>query len=433
MHRKRITLASRASSVLGRVAIVIGLVVALLATVSSPVSAHESQIRDITLPVPLDSVGTRAANGVNWTDTYGAPRGGGRSHEGVDMLGPKLTPLLAAKDGFVSWIRFDNGRGNNLVITDDDGWEYHYIHINNDSPDTDDGLNPIEWAFSERIAAAYLAGQAEGLRVSAGEVVAYMGDSGNAESCCSHLHFEIVTPDGANINPTPSVNAALDRGGVAQIELAPTALGPYGSLSALIDDLYGTLYGRSASDTELAALVASLGSVGFEATLESFISDTSPGAQIDRLYVAFFLRLPDPDGYHYWIDTMASKSDLISIAENFALSQEFEARYGGKDFGDFLDQLYQDVLFREPDAAGKAYWLDKLKNDSKVTRGSIVVFFTEGDELRQTTSQRSEFVALTSLLENRMPSDAEIAAWIGLRAGMPLDAAITQTFLTGVS
>ncbi|MEZ5341180.1 MAG: M23 family metallopeptidase [Acidimicrobiales bacterium] len=52
---------------------------------------------------------------------------------------------------------------------------------------------------------------AKGATVKAGQVVAYLGDSGNAESTGAHLHFEITRPDGTNINPTPSVDAALDR------------------------------------------------------------------------------------------------------------------------------------------------------------------------------------------------------------------------------
>lgn len=404
---------ARRRGLLTRLLITSTLIATMLAFSTSAVSAAE--VRDITLPVPLDSVGSYG-EGVYWSDTYGACRSGcSRSHQGVDMLGPKLTPLLAARDGYVSWMRHDSGRGNNLVITDDEGWSYHYIHINNDSPGTDDGANPIEWAFSPAIAEAWQNGTWQGLRVEEGDLVAYMGDSGNAESCCSHLHFEIVNPDGANINPTPSVDAALAAAPLMSIEVAPELLGGYSTFTALVTDVFETLRGTRPTVAEAEAFATALETEGLAGALEPFVTDSSVGAQVDRLYVAFFLRLPDQGGYEYWIDTAADGSSLEEIAEYFALGEEFVNRYGNKDFGAFLDQLYSDVLFRAPDEDGKQYWLDQLESGN-VTRGTIVVYFTEGAELRNATSFRSEVVALTSLMEKRMPTDTEIEQWVELRA-----------------
>jgi hypothetical protein len=90
--------------------------------------------------------------------------------------------------------------GNWLTIEDEDGWQYEYGHINNDSPGTDDGANPARWRFAE--------GLEIGSEVRRGEFVAYMGDSGNAEATPPHLHFEIRRPDGAAINPKQSLDAA---------------------------------------------------------------------------------------------------------------------------------------------------------------------------------------------------------------------------------
>ncbi len=132
---------------------------------------------------------------VSFSDTFGAPRGGGtRTHEGQDLMAPKGTPLVATADGEVSWMRWDNvGNGGNiLVLTDNDGWEYWYIHINNDTPGTDDGVNTYDEAFADGIK--------RGQRVKAGEVIAWVGDSGNAEHTGSHLHFEMHDPTGAVVN-----------------------------------------------------------------------------------------------------------------------------------------------------------------------------------------------------------------------------------------
>ena len=401
----------------------------LLVVNATPATAAE--VRDITLPVPPEAVGARADGGVYWSDTYGACRSGcSRSHEGVDMLGPKLTPLLAANDGYISWMRVDSSRGNNLVITDDDGWEYHYIHINNDSPGTDDGANPIEHAFSSRIADAWEAGTWRNLRVSAGELVAFMGDSGNAEGCCSHLHFEIVRPDGANINPTPSVDAALAyaRDSPQGVTVDPALLGPYDTLNSFEQDLYNTLVGRDATRAEVLGLRANLESNGFAATLAPYVDVNSQGADIDRLYVAYFNRLPDFGGYTFWHGRLNEGWDLQRASRYFAESPEYRATYGNASLEEFLDILYAEVLGRAPDASGEAYWRDRLENDPLIDRANIVAFFTDSPELRGMTGERSEIVGLSALFDGRMPSDAEIDSWLSLRSSTSLEDAITQRF-----
>src|SRR5680860_1386205 len=104
---------------------------------------------------------------VEWTDTYGAPRGGGRSHQGNDIMVPKMTPLLAVADGEVDWLNREeepssyNGQPYyNLLLRGDDGNVYFYIHMNNDTPGTDDGQGGPE--------NAYASGLVEGSHVEAG-------------------------------------------------------------------------------------------------------------------------------------------------------------------------------------------------------------------------------------------------------------------------
>ena len=156
-------------------------------------------IRRITFPVQ----GT-----VSYRDDFGDPRTG-HTHQGNDLMVPKLRPLVAAADATVRRIFVDNGtatQGNMLVLRDADGWEYWYLHINNDTPGTDDGLNPPAFAFAPGIEV--------GARVTAGQVVAFAGDSGDAETAGSHLHFELHPPGsgtggtGAAVDPYPSLRLA---------------------------------------------------------------------------------------------------------------------------------------------------------------------------------------------------------------------------------
>lgn len=136
------------------------------------------------------------------TDSFGDPRGRTRRHQGVDVLADKGVPVVAVADGTVRWVhRERGGRCCALAVRHDDGWRSRYIHLDNDTPGTDDGR-----------AVGVAAGLARGTRVAAGQVVGWVGDSGNAEETVSHLHFELRRPDGTPVDPLPSLRAALRVG-----------------------------------------------------------------------------------------------------------------------------------------------------------------------------------------------------------------------------
>jgi hypothetical protein len=145
----------------------------------------------------------------NYTDSFGAPRDGGkRGHEGCDIMAAKMTHILAVVDGTVDWLNDGTQTSTanglpyyNLMLHGDDGNDYYYIHINNDTPGTDDGLGGPACAYAPDIT--------DGCRVVAGQHIAYVGDSGNAEDTAPHLHFEIHLGGYKNpVNPYPSLVAA---------------------------------------------------------------------------------------------------------------------------------------------------------------------------------------------------------------------------------
>jgi hypothetical protein len=121
---------------------------------------------------------------------------------GVDIFAPKLTHLIAAADGHVTFLRTDASgtAGNGVGITDAQGWRYLYLHVNNDTPGTDDGRNPARWRFAS--------GLTVGTKVYAGQIIGYLGDSGNAETTPPHLHFELRQPNLVTIDPYPSLLSA---------------------------------------------------------------------------------------------------------------------------------------------------------------------------------------------------------------------------------
>jgi murein DD-endopeptidase MepM/ murein hydrolase activator NlpD len=172
-----------------------------LATRSAPpadLPQHgEGAMRSIVFPV---------LGPVDYADTWGAPRDDGRrTHEGTDLIGVPMQPLLAAVDGVVTRVQYDplGIAGVALTVQDADGWRYNYFHVNNDSPGTDDGQS----ASAFRVAP----GVSLGDEVRAGQIIGYMGDSGNSELSVAHLHFELRDPKGRAQPSFWSLEAARAR------------------------------------------------------------------------------------------------------------------------------------------------------------------------------------------------------------------------------
>jgi murein DD-endopeptidase MepM/ murein hydrolase activator NlpD len=152
------------------------------------------------------------ASEARFTSSFGADRdGGSRRHKGTDILAPKLTPVLAVADGVIGSVHASPPDDCCwLTIRHNDGWQSLYVHLNNDTHLSDDGLG-----YGVR------PGLEAGTEVVAGQVIGWVGDSGNAEATVPHLHFELRHPGGYSVDAAPSLKAAA-----RSVELAPY-FGPY--------------------------------------------------------------------------------------------------------------------------------------------------------------------------------------------------------------
>lgn len=114
----------------------------------------------------------------NLTDTWGAARSQGRSHEGIDIFAPRHTPIQSTTQGIVSKVGENNLGGRVVVVVGPGGAGHYYAHLE-DYAD----ISPNDW-------------------VNQGDVIGYVGDSGNAKGTPPHVHYGIYI-NGSAVNPYP--------------------------------------------------------------------------------------------------------------------------------------------------------------------------------------------------------------------------------------
>lgn len=123
--------------------------------------------------------------------SFGAPRMTGTSyehwHQGNDIFAPAGTPLFACERGVIVRVGTDVLGGTKLWLSGQSGTRYYYAHL-----------------------AGYAPGIAEGVLVEAGDLVGYVGDTGNARGTPPHLHFEIHPGGGPAIDPYPILKTVDD-------------------------------------------------------------------------------------------------------------------------------------------------------------------------------------------------------------------------------
>ena len=121
----------------------------------------------------------------HFSDTWHAPRGGGRLHEGTDIIAAEGRYIYAVTSGTITSVIQDrpgSRAGNALRLTTSDGTYFFYAHLQ---------------SFADGIE--------RGTRVQAGQILGYNGSTGNAG--IPHLHFEIHPGGGAAVNPHPALRA----------------------------------------------------------------------------------------------------------------------------------------------------------------------------------------------------------------------------------
>ena len=137
------------------------------------------QLQQMELPVqlvmPVEKIKPRQIQ-----DTWGTARSGGRKHEGIDIFAKRGTPVLSVTQGIVSRVGTNNLGGKVVWVTGPNLSRHYYAHL-------DDYADQIQ----------------EGDWVEVGEVIGYVGNTGNAKNTPPHLHYGIYLNGQGAINPYP--------------------------------------------------------------------------------------------------------------------------------------------------------------------------------------------------------------------------------------
>lgn len=153
-------------------------------TAGSSETSTTANTTTTTPPPPPPSGGGGAcpvAGAVSFSDSWGAPRSGGRSHQGVDMMAKVGVPVAAIFSGTIKRMKSGGLGGITIWLKADNGDEFYYAHL--------DGYADIS----------------VGQSVSEGQTIAYNGYSGNASASYPHVHFEYHPGGGSAVNPYPLV------------------------------------------------------------------------------------------------------------------------------------------------------------------------------------------------------------------------------------
>ena len=137
---------------------------------------------------------------VQYTDDFGAPRWQG-SHEGNDIMAPKRSLAVAVEAGKVK-LSTHGSAGCYLYLYGKSGTMYMYIHLNNDLTKGNDNRGGCKPGVS------FAKGLKSGQKVKAGQLIGYVGDSGDANGIASHLHFERHPGGGRAVSPYKFLNRA---------------------------------------------------------------------------------------------------------------------------------------------------------------------------------------------------------------------------------
>ncbi|MCU1370594.1 MAG: hypothetical protein JWO77_1788, partial [Ilumatobacteraceae bacterium] len=188
---------------------------------------------------------------------------------------------------------------------------------------------------------------------------------------------------------------------------------PFATVQALVTQQYQDFTGAAPTTAQNNQWVPAI--TNCTATAEALIVSLAPAdqtlddARLVRLYLAYFKRPPDPDGFAYWQRQLDNGKGLINAAKKFAESSEFTTKYGSVSNASFIELVYQNVLGRPSDPTGKSFWLTRLDNKTK-NRGDVMINFSESSENVNKKVKQVQVFRISRSMMQKFPNKATFDA-----------------------
>jgi SpoIID/LytB domain protein len=212
---------------------------------------------------------------------------------------------------------------------------------------------------------------------------------------------------------------------------ASTPSPPFASITALVTQQYLDILDRQ-PDSGLDYWVHQVACASTTGAKVASLFLTSPEAdatlgQVVRLYLGVFGRFPDAGGAFYWQGRLVGGLSSAGLADNFVASQEFQTAHGSQSNADFVAAMYQQMLGRAPDPAGRDYWVGRL-DAGTISRAGFILTVSGMSEFRSNWLVPALVQETYLAMLRRTPDPAGYQYWSGVVAGQGPDAFVAGIY-----
>ncbi len=229
-----------------------------------------------------------------------------------------------------------------------------------------------------------------------------------------------TTTPGTAPTSTPDVSTAPTSTPASDTNTTNTTVTPSGlstaSNEAFVKQQYLDFLGRDGDDAGIAFWTAELtnGTQSRADCVNSFVFSEEfqqKVAPVSRLFLAYFMRIPDTSGLQFWINEKLNGKTINTISDSFAASTEFINTYGSLDNTAFVNLVYSNLFNRTADTGGFNYWKGQL--DTGVdSRGNVMASFSESTENVSLTQSNIRVISFYYGMLRRAPDQGGYDFWV---------------------
>ena len=218
----------------------------------------------------------------------------------------------------------------------------------------------------------------------------------------------LTTPDASevsNLSAPDSSSSTTTASGLASASNEAFVMQQYLDFLGRDGDAGGIAYWKGELDNGTLTRADCVNSFVFS---EEFQAKVAP---VSRIYLAYFLRIPDTGGLEFWINEKLAGKTISDISDSFAASTEFQNTYGSLNNADFVNLVYTNLFNRAADSGGFAYWKGQLDNGID-NRGTVMASFSESQENITLTESNIRVISFYYGMLRRAPEQGGYDFWV---------------------